>query len=685
MHEDPHALGRRAGESRRRREAITATWNHLVAPREDGLPNRRVLAAPLVLLAAAFVALVALGLTGSSTGILHSYFEAGPDPDLVSGAPQAIRSDEWYVQSSWTISQVEQGMPVLNESFPGGMDATVQHDLPAWDWSLALRPQLWGFTFLPLDQAMAWKWWLPALSLVAAVYLFAVTMLPRRPVTAALLGVGFLFQPFFQWWWLSATFWPATWALLVCATTVWLLRSRHRTGRIVLPAVTGLATVAMATGIYVPFIVPAAFVAIAFCVGMVVRRDGAGRRFGQRLRAVVPLFVAGAAAGLVMVVWLATRWDTIESFTGTVYPGERLQETGSISLREVVALFAAPVTSKLGLTSGAPLGSNQSEAATVFLVGLFLIVPCVWWLFRDRRQRRATDWTIVALLAVGVLFAVFMVVPHWDAIAHLLLLDRTTMGRLRLGLGLLSLILIVVAVARADEGKARGERVPWVVAGGAGALALVATGVVVGVLFWLNSPLVVGTRTWIVVAVLLVASTVLFARGLAATGAAAFMAMALIGSAGVNPLYVGVYDLNETEVVSEMKQLDGSGDDTWVGVGDTFLPTVTLVQSGLRSLNGFQSSPSDDMWEQIDPRGVYEARWNRLANVSWGAGSGDPVPVNPAPDQIHLNFDSCSTFAQDNVEWVLADERLDQGCATLETKVDEGSTTFWIYRVTPRG
>ena len=58
------------------------------------------------------------------------------------------------------------------------MDATVQHDLPTSDWSTAFRPHLTGFLFLPLDQAMAIKWWLPAFAMMAAIFLLVVTLLP---------------------------------------------------------------------------------------------------------------------------------------------------------------------------------------------------------------------------------------------------------------------------------------------------------------------------------------------------------------------------------------------------------------------------------------------------------------------------------------------------------------------------
>ena len=39
----------------------------------------------------------------------------GPDPAAIAGEPRAIRSDEWYVQTVWTVSQVQLGLPIGQE------------------------------------------------------------------------------------------------------------------------------------------------------------------------------------------------------------------------------------------------------------------------------------------------------------------------------------------------------------------------------------------------------------------------------------------------------------------------------------------------------------------------------------------------------------------------------------------
>lgn len=684
----PDLDGQKSHDAPRTRPSLRERIDAFVEPSPSGLPNARVVLVPLVVLLGVLIVFVGLGITGSSSGYLNQFVSSSPDERLLAGQPQGIRSDEWFVQTTWTVSQEEQGLPVRNESFPGGMDATVQHDLPALDWSLALRPHLWGFLVLPLDNAMAMKWWLPGFSLIAAVYLFTVTLLPRRPITAALLAVAFFFAPFFQWWYLTITLFPPAWAFLLMASVVWIVKGARLRAQVVLVTVTAYGAVAVGTTIYAPFIIAATWPALAFVLGFLFTRDSVpGVGVLDRLRRMKWLAAAGVLAVAVLGLWVMTRWETIYAFTSTVYPGERLEEVGASTRRDLYSLLAGVFSPGLGAANGVPLGMNASEASTFLLPGLFLAVPLVWLILRRIRARAGVDWLAVALLGVGLLFGAYLFVPGWDGLSHLLLLDRTTHGRLRMGIGILSVIMMVVVAARIDALRAFEARrtIPIWVPFAAVTLALASTVVVARWLFNAASPLVTEWAAWVPVLVLVLVTVAGFAMGRPLLGASTFLIASILCGSGVNPLYRGVYDLNETDLVAAMERLDGGGDATWVGIGQTPIPTVALVESGVNSYNGFQSSPSKEMWEQIDPEGDDEYVWNRLANVAWSAGAGEPKPHNPAPDQIHMTFDSCNAFAQENVDFVLSEAPLRQDCAELVETVRQGPSTYRIYQVVDQG
>jgi len=448
-------------------------------------------------------------------------------------------------------------------------------------------------------------------------------------------------------------------------------------------------TTAMVVGVYVPFIVPVVLVAAAFVTGVVLQRGDPPRPFSRRVAQLVPLLMAGIAAVVVSVVWLATRWTTIQGFTSTVYPGERLQRVGEGGWLELSQLFSAFLSVDLARKNGQPLSMNMSEASTFFLPGLFLAVVVVWLLLVRWRSERRIDPLFVALLTVGVVMFAFLLVPGWDAVAHVLMLDRTTSGRMRIGFGVLSFVLVIVVGRALDDRARQGEQqVPrWVPLAGM-ALTLASMGVVAwrireatGVRGYLagSDPEILVVLA--LVTLLYVSSVGLFARGWVTAGGVAVLIVSVASTAGVNPLYRGVLDLRETETVQTVQAIDQEDPGTWVGITSSSLPMMMLVQSGVTALNGFQGAPSLDMWEEIDPTGASEEHWNRLGMVSWVLGAGDPAPRNPYPDQVQMTFDPCAPFAQENVTWVLSEVPIDSSCVTLADEVQEGPTTMRIYEV----
>lgn len=657
-----------------------ALW---VEPSALGLPNLRVLMIFPGLIALLFIVLVALGVSGSSTGAYWGVFgTGGPDPDLLNGVPRPIRSDEWLVQSSWVVSQVQQGFPVVNQTLPGGMDATVQNDLPSWDWSTLFRPHLLGFLALPLDQGMAIRWWLPGFAVVVGAYLFCVTMMPKRPVSAALLALAVYYTPIFQWWYMPTTLWPAALAFVAMAATIWCLRHPSLRVRIAWSAVTGYLAVTTAMSIYAPFIVPAALVILFFFVGAWIgeaRRQSMG--FRGSLRAVAPLIIAAVGAGVVLVVWIATRWSTIRALFATVYPGQRLEPTGTVDAKRLIGLLGGPFNELLaGDTSGAQgitLGPNQSEASSVVLYALFFLIPLIWIVAADWRRNRTINWIAVGVASCTVFVFAFLLIPGWDPIAHLLLVDRSTEARMRLAFVMLGIASIVVIVKRLDRRDLElPSGVVWSsVAVAAGSIALVAA-----VLTVRNPAALALATNWRITAILIVAAVFFVLKRWVFVGSAFILIAALFVGSGISPLYKGVFDLNDTKVGQAVRAIDDEKPGTWVGIG-SFVPTAVLVESGVRALNGVQTYPPTEMWQMIDPEKRYENEWNRLANVGWDVGVGEPVVTNPVRDQIRVTLDPCSDFAQKNVAYVLSEVPLDEACAKPVKTVEQGPSSFTIYRV----
>ncbi|WP_165065967.1 DUF7657 domain-containing protein [Marisediminicola senii] len=656
--------------------------NRWVEPRASGLPNLAVVTVIPSLLIVAAVVLIALGISGTSGGVYWETFGLGVDPALIAGEARGIRSDEWLVQSSWIVSQVQQGFPVVNQTLPGGMDATIQNDLPTSDWSTAFRPHVIGFLFLSLDSGMAVRWWLPVLAVVVAGYLFVVSLLPRHPFSALAIAVGMLLSPIVQWWLLPTTLWPLAFAFLTMTTIVCAYRTRRRWVNWTLAAASGYVAVAMAMSIYVPFMVPAVIAVLFFAVGAMAQQWPGGRGSLWRvLRPLVPLAIAAVAAAGVLALWVVTRLDTVDAVTSTVYPGERLEVPGQLdTVDEAVALFSAPFQRVLLYDLSAPLAPNQSEAAAPLMLAVFLIPALLWAASRRASaDRRSRDLRIVAVVASILFVGAFLLLPAWDAVAHLVLIDRTSPARIRMFFVIAGVVGLVLLLRRL---QAERRRVPWVIAVLSALLAVAASLIVSASLTGDGSQIPAAGRAWVVSTVLLALAVLAASRARPLLASLSLLGATAIVAWGVNPLYDGVFDLRETDVGEDVAAISAADPDgRWVGIGG-YVPTAVLVQSGVPAYNGVQTYPPEEMWDAIDPTGEYEEQWNRLANVNWAIADGEPTVLNPVRDQIVVTFDSCSDFAGENVEFVLSDLDLgSQECLGEVAVATEGPSTMRIYEV----
>lgn len=666
-------------------EGFAARYRRLIEPRATGLPNWIVVSWFPIVIGLGAVVLTILGISGTSSGAHWLSFGVGEDPRLLLGRPRPIRSDEWLVSQGWIVSQFQQGFPIFNRTLPGGMDATVLFELPNWDWSTLFRPHLWGYLLFGLDVGTAWQWWLPAFALVSGSYLLVVTLLPRRPMAAALVAAALYFSPMFQWWYGPNALWPAAWALLAMAGILWMVRDPRLWIRLMCSGVLGWLAVTMALGLYIPFMLPSVLVFGFFFIGVVLQEHPWERVSLVRVsRRLLPLAIAGVAAATVTVVWVVTRLGTFDAVQSTVYPGARSDPTGQLAAQDpyFVAIGGAPLGQSFR-SAGVQtlLGPNPSEAATAILLAVFLAPALGWFVVRAVRRREGIDWIGLAMLVSMIVALAYLLVPGWDPVARLLLLDRVPVSRFRMIFAVMMPVffaLVAREVARVPERRNRA------VGALCSVLALVSCLYVVACVGLIEpatldvAPLWPLTSLAIVVAVLMV----FFPSRITLAALSLLVASMTIGTV-VNPLYRGIFNLNDTAIGQEVAEVDRADPGAWVGVG-SYETMAVLVSAGVEAYNGVQPYPPTEMWHAIDPGGEQADAWNRLGRVSWAYGDGEPVVGNPYRDAILVTFDACSLFAQEHVDYLLADQLPpSKDCLIEVADVEQGPSDMQVYRIVP--
>jgi len=396
----------------------------------------------------------------------------------------------------------------------------------------------------------------------------------------------------------------------------------------------------------------------------------------------IPTLVAGAVGVAVTAYFLVVRASAVEGFASTVYPGERLTPAGEGSIRAIIATVASSFTEALDRGDGF-LDENSSEASSFFLIGLFMLPFVVLIVRQSRRRGIRLDWTLVTVSFVALVFVAFMVVPGWDAVAHLLFLDRIPFERFRIGLGVASLVLLALLVKSWDE---REEKTGRVFALAVAALFLVSQAAVAALIIKLEDAATLWTFSpgWIPIALASAGAIYFFARRRTLLASALLVLATVPASFLVNPIYVGVLDLRESEPGQQVIATDAGAEGAWVGIGGPVVSAI-LIESGVEAYNGVQGAPSEEMWHRIDPDGQYERKWNRIGFINWMQAPGEPVVTNPVLDGVVVTFDGCSDFAQENVRYVFTDHPIDDACLALDTPVETDTADFQIYEVVAPG
>ena len=265
--------------------------------------------------------------------------------------------------------------------------------------------------------------------------------------------------------------------------------------------------------------------------------------------------------------------------------------------------------------------ANASEGSSFIFFGLYLVPSALWLLWSRWRRGAGFDWAMVGVLAsLGLMFA-FIYVPGWDALAHLLLLDRVVMPRIVIGMGVGSILLLALVVGRLRE--LSDVRIPvWTTVASVAAVLLTHWVVYRGLVR--NAPAVLeASIAWVALLVVLAVAIGLFSRGRATVPGILVALVALVVAGWVNPIYQGVFDMRETAVGQAIEEVDAENPGSWVAV-DGLAATAVLRETGVESYSGVQGWPSQEMWDDLDPDGGDEDAWNRYAHVNWTANPDAP-------------------------------------------------------------
>jgi hypothetical protein len=631
------------------------------------------------------IILSVLQINGSSMGVYHSYFYGEEkDPNLIANQPRYIRSDEWVVNTQKALAQKNNDFKVVNDNVGTGEDISLLSDAPYKDWSVIFKPHNFGFFVLPFDTAFALKWWMLSYFLILSTYFFILTILPDRKLLAILLSLGFLFSPFFQWWYLYGTLGTVYYTLFGLTVFIKLIHSRRISHAVGWGALLAYIGVSFAMILYPPFQIPCVIVAVAFLIGYVFDTKKSLKKLQLRNNLLIAL-AAVVLASLLVASFLYQKKDVVNAIQNTTYPGHRIIKSGGYDVRHLLSSQLSPLFQSMTKANHYSLPSigatNQSESSNFILLLPLLIIPAIVIAFWRRKVR---SYTIIALLGVSLVYTIWLFVPGMDFIGKITQLDKVPHNRALIGIGLLNLLMIVAFI------KCYGGMKQKISTARSSVYALLVLVLILFINFNVVQlfPLFISYKTAILLAIPFAIIIFCLMRKYFISAAALLLLFGFLSTCFINPLYFGTQTLSETPVSKAIREVSGSSKKRWVS--EQLLVENFASMNGRPSLTGAYLYPQLKLWDQLGQKDK-ENLYNRYAHVNFTfdrdeAKTVKPIINSPSPDQFNVYIEPCDGFLKKtNVGYLLTTAKFsseEAPCLTLAKEVRHPMVIYYIYRVT---
>jgi hypothetical protein len=538
------------------------------------------------------------------------------------GTPKVIRMDEWGMITPAMLSQARHRppFPVANPSW-GPERAPLVMNFPVRHWSLAFRPQYWGFFLLDVERAFSFYWTMKAVFLLGGVFLLAM-LLTRHDLAASLLIAAWVyFSGFVQWWYSTPAMMPemiGCWALAV-ASAHYLACGRRRWVIAISALVMAAGTVGFLLCCYPPFQVPLIYLGIALLVGSLLPHLREARP-DLAIRVCCLTVALVICAGAIALFYHDTR-STVELMWHTVYPGVRRSAGGDVTIARLFGGFFGFFT-----TAGARAWVNVCEDSNFLLL---FPVPMAALAVRVVRHRRIhpLEWSLLAYCA---LLLSWMLIGWPSVCASLSGFGLTHDTRPLLGLGLASILWCGVFLSDRSQALVLGRLGSGILSG---AFALL--GVLLGLGIDRETGGFAGGPRIALVCVFVGAASYLLLRRNMRGFAIVLLAPSVLCWGLVNPLSTGLDPILSTNLFQQTSRIvEKDPAARWIVYGKYFLAAY-IQATGANVFNGAKVTPPLDDFRVLDPEGTAISVYNRYAHISLAPQPDSALVFSPEGDAAY--------------------------------------------------
>lgn len=571
------------------------------------------------------------------------------DRGILMGKPRPIRSDEWQVNTPFTLSQVKKDFPLENKAL-GAEKTPLTFGLPTHHIVSLVKPAFWGYFLLDAERGFSWQWNFKLFPFLIASFLLLM-LLTRNHFAVSLAGsMWLLLSSATQWWSIYTELF--TYGILSVLGILYMIFGEKKYQILIAAVVFVLSAHSYIMVMYPAYQVPYAYALMALTGGYcwMYRKDLAHQfRQGMSWR-ILALTVSFALVLILLFLFYVEARDTIRAMTQTVYPGQRNETGGDFHFTR---LFADNFTWFMDDMKFPAKWGNISELSGYLMLSF---LPMVLLLVESWRRKKR-DVLLIALSIYQVLILLYMLMGFPNFLSKLTLLNASPATRSYFVLGFVNIVFTLLALTRYKITLIPNT---WLARG-------ISFAGLFGISLLINSMVNAKVDTFFTsgqvwVATLLFSSfnwlVLQYHHGKSFKIAFwVLLGVFLFPNIRINPLAQGLTPFNDNKIyraiVSIESQDPGAG---WVVFGRSNTPNF-LKAAGVNCFNGVQFAPPLDELRVLDPEMKNDSIYNRFAHIGFTSLIQPNDSIEFAlkqADKYMIRMDPCSPrLTQLGIKYVL--------------------------------
>ncbi|MBO0470851.1 hypothetical protein JZO66_09860 [Enterococcus sp. DIV0242_7C1] len=628
----------------------------------------QIIRARFIIALLVFILMLVFKIHGSSLAMwdqyVSDYAKDGNSESVIVGEPRPIRSDEWMVQTPYSLSQTQTGLKNHNEVITvDGQDMVIGYNSPALNLATLAKPFTWGYVLLGKERGLSWYWGLKLIGLMLLSFEMGLILTKRNKYLALLTSVWLPFSAAIQWWFVS----PVgdlvffTFGFLVGMYNYFYAHEKKWV-RLLCAILAALCASGFILVLYPALQVPFGYLILLFLLGFFFEF-----RKKVKLDKFDALFISLAVVmtGIIVGVSLVTSWDSLMRVMHTIYPGNRVSLGGDFAKKD---LFNFLVNWKMSFKD--VVYENNSELSS-FYHFFFVILFVSPWVFYKKIKENLYGF----LLFVFCLFnIVWMSLRFPTILAKITMYSYVPEERANLAFGFAAILLSIWFIQYAWEQKklAFKWQVPIIVIN----LGLYFFSLYKGNLgLYLSRMDIIWTLlvAGLLIVLLLNQRKYLFSLVL--------LAAVLVGGTTVNPVSKGVSPVYDKQIAQKVMAIEKEDPgQLWAGerMMHAFLPML-----GVHNFNGTAFTPNLDSWKPLDPNGKYEKVYNRYSHIYVEISTEKPQFELLHADAFKVRL-SLEDLMKYNIRYLVTYETIDE-LATEKIQVKQlygpDTNNAYIYKV----